>query len=128
MVEVLGLPLRLYAIGAVALALLGLGVALKIQTGRLTKAQTVAAQATANLNALQIAHARERKLQQDASNDYEARLKALYDRKVDTPVRTVRLCGSPTGYVPAHPRRHRRRALRTRRRGRQSRSAVSGVG
>jgi hypothetical protein len=43
----------------------------------------------------------ERKLIEDASRDYENRLKALADARVDLPVRSVRLCVSPTGWVPA---------------------------
>jgi hypothetical protein len=43
----------------------------------------------------------ERKLSEDASRDYENRLKALADARVALPTRPVRLCVSPTGWVPA---------------------------
>jgi hypothetical protein len=60
-----------------------------------------AAQTKADLTALRTAYAHERKIATEASNDYESRLQALSAAAVATPVRSVRLCRSPTGYVPA---------------------------
>lgn len=36
-----------------------------------------------------------------ASNDYQDELARLEDERANTPVQSVRLCRSPTGYVPA---------------------------
>jgi len=72
-------------------------------TGRLAVATLATEQAQANLVAEQASRAKERKLQEDASNDYENRLKALNVAKAATPVRDVRLCKRAPDSVPATP-------------------------
>ena len=59
-------------------------------TGRLATAKAATAQATANLATERAAIAHERKINSEASNDYERRLKKLADDKPATPDRRVR--------------------------------------
>lgn len=96
-----GLQLKLIAIGLLAAAIAaGAWRYHHVKTGR-DEARAEAAQAKANYAALQGAVAHERKISKDATDDYERRLKGLEDAKPDTPTRSVRLCRSPPGWVPA---------------------------
>ncbi len=96
-----GLQLKLIAIGLLAAAIAaGAWRYHHVKTGR-DEARAEAAQAKANYAALQGAVAHERKISKDATDDYEARLAALSAAATATPTRSVRLCSSPTGWVPA---------------------------
>lgn len=70
-------------------------------TQRAAELRVEVQQANANLAALQAAWDHERKIAKDATDDYESRLQALSAARADTPTRSVRLCSSPTGWVPA---------------------------
>jgi hypothetical protein len=92
---------RLIGIGAAVLAVSVLFWHDRHVSKKLDETRVELSQAHANYAALQAAQAHERKIATEASNDYERRRKDLSDDRADTPVRSVRLCRSPTGYVPA---------------------------
>jgi hypothetical protein len=92
---------RLYAYIAAALLLAGFIGYVAYLKHRADKVegleQTIAFEQAAKL-ALQQAYEHERKINDEASNAYQAELRRIRD----TPsVGVVRLCRSPTGYVPA---------------------------
>lgn len=97
----IGWQLRLILIGLLAATLTGAVLHVKRVTRERDAYKAEARQAQADYTALRDAYAHERKLAKDASDDYEKRLQDLSAAAAATPVRSVRLCRSPTGYVPA---------------------------
>jgi hypothetical protein len=96
-----GWQLKLGIAAAVALAFGALLWHDKHQTNRANRLATEKNQLLADYNALREAQERERELAKAATDDYEERLAALEVARSDIPVRSVRLCRSPTGWVPA---------------------------
>ncbi len=95
---------RLYVYLAIALAVagaLGYVAYLKHRADKVPGLERTLATERAATAALVAAHEHERKISKDATNDYEARLAALSAAATATPTRSVRLCRSPTGWVPA---------------------------
>lgn len=99
--EVLGLLAnwRLIAVVGLAITIIGLATGLRYQTNRANALAGKANALTAQLEAEQKAREHERQLQQDATNDYEAKLARLSRDRALTPVRSVRLC-KPDPAVP----------------------------
>lgn len=73
----------------------------KIVTKQRNEARAEARQIKADYAAYKAAAEHERKIGKDATDDYERRLNDLQMARTDTPVRSVRLCRSPSGWVPA---------------------------
>ncbi len=93
--------IRLYVIlGALAL-LIGAGVYVVQLQKKAERLESSNATLTATLASERAARAHELKIATEASHDYESRLQALSVARADTPVQSVRLCRSPTGWVPA---------------------------
>lgn len=97
-----GVKLYAYiAAGLLLASLLGYVAYLKHRADKVPVLERTIATERAATAALKAAHAHERKIAKDATDDHERRLQALSAAAADTPVRSVRLCRSPTGWVPA---------------------------
>lgn len=95
------IPLRLYGYIGIAIAVLAAGAYvwhLKAKADRVDAAEERAETLERSLATLQAAHAHERKIAKDASDAYQAELARIRSAPSIGP---VRLCRSPTGYVPA---------------------------
>ncbi len=93
--------LKLYAYAGLCIAVLaGVWYVRSLQTSR-DAYEARALSAEASIVTLRTAYEHERKIAKEVSDEYETRLNRLESEKVDTPTRSVRLCRSPTGYVPA---------------------------
>ncbi len=95
------IPLRLYGYAAIALAALGAAAYvwhLKAKADRVDAAEERALALEQSLGKLQAAIDHERKIAKDASDGYQAELNRIRSAPSLGP---VRLCRSPTGYVPA---------------------------
>jgi len=82
------IPIRFYIFGAIALAFVGLAVALKVQTGRVGALKSEKAQ----LQSLVIAQQENLKKANEASERYAISLENIKAARAATPTRSVRLC------------------------------------
>ena len=82
------IPIRFYIFGAIALAFVGLAVALKVQTGRVGALKSEKAQ----LQSLVIAQQENLKKANEASERYAISLENLKAARAVIPTRSVRLC------------------------------------
>jgi hypothetical protein len=95
------IPWKLVGVLAVVVVICGLLWKDHYNVKRLNAARVELKQTKADYEALKTAQAHERKIATEATNEFQRTVKELQAAKADTPVRSVRLCRSPTGYVPA---------------------------
>lgn len=95
------MPMKVYIYGAIFLALVGMAVYAKLAHDRIEHWKTRSEQTEATLKAERKARDHERSIAKAATDDHQSRLKSLEDARSSIPTRSVRLCRSPTGWVPA---------------------------
>lgn len=96
--------MRLYAYIAAALlavAMLGYVAYLKHRADKVPDLEKTIAYEQASKLALQQAYDHERKISKKATDEHANTLAELEKARSATPTRSVRLCSSPTGWVPA---------------------------
>ncbi len=95
------IPLRLYIYAGLAIAAAGALWYVRHTANERDEYKAKAAQLQADYGALRAAYDDERRRAKDATDEHERLLTKLAKDKSATPTRSVRLCSSPTGWVPA---------------------------